>query len=126
MLKRLVMGDLHRKLKKTFNEFGHAHYLTYSCYQRLPLLSKDVTRQWVIDAMAQVRFALHVQLWAYVIMPEHVHLLLYPNRFPYDMSHILAALKRPVAADAKAHLIAHNELDWLGRLTVKRGKRETF
>ena len=44
-----------RKRRRVFNEPGHAHYLTYSCKDRLPLLSKDNTRKWVIEAIGTAR-----------------------------------------------------------------------
>jgi REP element-mobilizing transposase RayT len=47
---------------------------------RLPLLTRDRTRRWVIDAMLRVRETQDVAIWAYVIMPEHVHLLVWPRR----------------------------------------------
>jgi len=70
---------LPRKTRIAWNEAGHAHFLTYSCFQRLPLLTRDRTRKWVIAAMEDLRQSLHVAHWAYVIMPEHVHVLLYPQ-----------------------------------------------
>jgi putative transposase len=70
---------LPRKTRIAWNEAGHAHFLTYSCFQRLPLLTRDRTRKWVIAAMEDLRQSLLVALWAYVIMPEHVHVLLYPE-----------------------------------------------
>jgi putative transposase len=57
-------------------------------------------------------------LWAYVIMPEHVHILLRPREQIYDMSRILWRIKRPVAQRAIAYL-EHNAPEWLARLTVR-------
>src|SRR4051812_31603112 len=75
----------HRKSKRTFNEPGHAHFLTYSCHGRLPLLSKELTRRWVIDAMVKVRQRHELDVLAYVIMPEHVHQLVLPRNRAYRM-----------------------------------------
>ena len=36
-----------RKVKHYDN--GEPHFLTFSCYRRLPLLSKDRTRQWFVE-----------------------------------------------------------------------------
>ena len=44
-----------RKLLKTFNAPGHAHELTFSCFKRLPLLAKDRTRQWFVNALDRAR-----------------------------------------------------------------------
>jgi REP element-mobilizing transposase RayT len=46
--------------------------------------------------MEDTRRRLDVAIWAYVIMPEHVHVLLYPRRAAYEMRQVLVALKRPV------------------------------
>lgn len=115
-----------RKTRKAWDEPGHAHFLTYSCYRRLPLLSRDRTRRWVINAMEAARRELDVALWAYVIMPEHVHLLLCPRQARYEIRRILGALKRPVATAVKAFLTQRGEREWLERLTVRYPQREVF
>ncbi|TWT41691.1 Transposase IS200 like protein [Phycisphaerae bacterium RAS1] len=115
-----------RKTRKAWDEPGHAHFLTYSCYRRVPLLSRDRARRWVIDAMQSARREHDAALWAYVIKPEHVHLLLCPRRPRYEMRRILAALKRPVATAAKAYVRERGEAAWLDRLTVRYPTREVF
>jgi putative transposase len=116
----------YRKKRRAINELGHAHFLTFSCWKRWPLLSKNRSREWVIEAIAQLRETQHVAIWAYVIMPEHVHLLILPRERDYEMSRILAALKAPVSRAAKLFLQQTNSEFWLGRLTTKHGNRETF
>src|SRR5947208_902664 len=86
-----------RKIRRAWNQPGHAHFITYSCFGRLPLLNRDRTRRWAIDAMAQTRQRLGIAIWAYVIMPEHIHILVCPQRPDYQMSQILDNLKRPVS-----------------------------
>jgi putative transposase len=93
------MATPHRKRVRSYNIPGHAHELTFSCFRRLPLLSRDRTRRWLVDAMEAARRN-HLQLWAYVIMPEHVHLLFWPNRKEYEVRLIRTALKVPVARQA--------------------------
>jgi putative transposase len=115
-----------RKTRRAWNHPRHAHFLTYSCYRRLPLLARDRSRRWVIAALEDSRAALNVALWAYVIMPEHVHVLLYPRDIEYEMSKILVALKRPVSDAAREHLLATNETQWLDRLTVEYPSRKVF
>ncbi len=120
------MSQHHRKSKQTYNIPGHAHFLTFSCVGRLPLLSRNRTRQWFIDAIESARVKCNFRLWAYVIMPEHVHLLIRPRESDYSMGRIEAAIKRPVSAKAKSWLIEENRLDWIERLTVKRGDASVF
>ncbi len=120
------MAGEHRKKRRAVNEAGHAHFLTYSCWKRQPLLAKDRSRGWVIEAMESMRKTQNVAIWAYVIMPEHVHLLVMPREKTYEMRRILAALKSPVSRAAKQFLLERGEQLWLERLTTKHGRRETF
>ncbi len=120
------MTGLYRKSRRSFNEPGHAHFLTYSCHERLPLLAKDRVRRWVIDAMDVARRRHEFDLLGYVIMPEHVHQLILPRRDHYRMDRILADLKRPVSVRAKEYLIETNQTQWLNRLTVREGTDSTF
>jgi putative transposase len=115
-----------RKTKVSYDIPGHAHFVTFSCFGELPLLSRDRSRNWVIDALAEMRKLHNVALWAYVLMPEHVHLLLRPRNPIYKMADILAATKRPVSANAKSFLIDRNATSWLDRLTVKKGDKSVF
>ena len=68
----------HRKTCRRFDQPGEAHFLTFSCFRRLPLLDRDRSRSWFIDAVQLGREKNQFHLWAYVLMPEHVHLVLLP------------------------------------------------
>jgi len=114
--------DQRRKKVCHFDQFGHAHFLTFSCYRRLPLLSKDRTRRWFVDALRAARSKHHFDLWAWVLMPEHVHLVVWPRRAGYRMASILADVKRPVGQQAIAYLEEHHR-EFLERLTVRNRNR---
>ena len=107
--------DRRRQKVHHFNEPGHAHFLTFSCYRRLPLLSKDRSCGWLIEAIQAARGKHGFDLWAWVVMPEHVHLLLWPREPNYCMKAILADIKRPVGQEAIAWLEA-NHSEFLARL----------
>jgi hypothetical protein len=64
----------HRKTCKRFNNPCDAHALTFSCFRRQPFLSKDGSRQWLIEGIDRARRKLPFHVWAYVIMPDHAHL----------------------------------------------------
>ena len=55
---------------------GHLHYLTFSCYRRLPLLRTVRARDVFVRELARVRAEYGFLLVGYVVMPEHVHLLI--------------------------------------------------
>src|SRR5215475_14079232 len=88
------------------NEPGHAHELTFSCFRRFQSLQAEQTCQWLAVAIDDARKEFHFALWAYVFMPEHVHLIIYPLRPQYDIRLILQAIKEPVGRKAVKHLRA--------------------
>jgi hypothetical protein len=91
-----------RKRCRRFDEPGHALSLTFSCDRRLPLLSRDRTRLWLIESIEEARRLTGFDLWAFVIMPEHLHLLLYPQSQSIGISQILWRIKQPVGRKAIA------------------------
>jgi putative transposase len=90
----------HRKTRKRYNIAGHAHALTFSCFRRQPFLNKDRSRLWFTDAVERAREKQAFHLWAYVVMPEHVHLLVWPTHVGYDVSEILNSVKLSVVKRA--------------------------
>ena len=94
----------HRKRIRHSNDPGHAHFLTFSCYRCQPFLARDRTRNWLIDSIRQSLIRHNFALWAYVIMPEHVHLLIWPMRDDYDISSFLKSAKESVAKRAVAYV----------------------
>ncbi len=83
---------------------GDAHSLTFNCFHAKAFLSKDRTRLWLIDSLSKAREFLTFDIWAYVIMPEHCHILIFPRRPAYSISRILEAIKLPVTRRAKSYL----------------------
>ena len=61
---------------KRFYGAGDLHYITFSCYQRRPLLGSVQSRDLFLKVLEQVRRRYHFVVIGYVVMPEHVHLLL--------------------------------------------------
>src|ERR1700721_4281314 len=55
---------------------GRLHFVTFSCHHRLPYLDSPKTRDLFEDALQTVRRLYHFDVIGYVVMPEHVHLLL--------------------------------------------------
>jgi putative transposase len=109
-----------RKTCRRHNDPGHVHELTFSCYRRLPLLSRDRTRGWLVEAIDEARSRERFDLWAYVIVPEHVHILI-RRREPVDeISKIHWRIKRPVGRRAIGFLRVHAS-PFLAKLTVTRG-----
>jgi putative transposase len=96
-----------------FNEAGHAHALTFSCGDRRPLFDSDRLKELFIESLAAARQQKGFDLWAYCIMPEHVHLLLWPRERPYSISAILYAIKRPASFRAGEEGLCPRQSLWL-------------
>ena len=111
---------LHRR--RQYNDPGHAHELTFSCYNRFKFLAAERTCQWLADELELARTKLGFHLWAYVFMPEHVHLIVYPIRPKYEIASILKAIKEPVGRRAVSYLRSHAP-QWIPRITRCRGQR---
>jgi REP-associated tyrosine transposase len=55
---------------------GHLHFIPFSCHRRLPLLRTARSRTALVRALNEVRTKFDFALVGYVVMPEHVHLLI--------------------------------------------------
>jgi putative transposase len=60
---------------KRFQEAESLHFITFSCFHRLPLLETPGAREAVEAVLEQTRARHHARVYAYVLMPEHIHLL---------------------------------------------------
>jgi putative transposase len=55
---------------------GHLHFIPFSCYRRLPLLGSVRARNVFVRILDEVRDRYGFALVGYVVMPEHIHLLI--------------------------------------------------
>ena len=75
---------------------GDLHFVTFSCYRRLPLLGNRHSRDRLVKILERVRRRHEFLLIGYVVMPEHVHLLLTEPK-KGNPSKVLQALKQTVS-----------------------------
>ena len=81
---------------KRFQNTGQSHFVTFSCHHRCPLLTTASTRQLFESALERVRRKFGLRVYAYVVMPEHIHLLLSePERGA--LADALKSLKQSIA-----------------------------
>jgi putative transposase len=96
----------HRKRVKHFHDPGDCHELTFSCDRRMALLTTDSWRQMLCAAIGTALAAHSFRLVAFVLMPEHVHLLVYPALAQARVDELLFAIKRPFSFRIKTLLVA--------------------
>jgi putative transposase len=79
-----------------FQTTGDVHFLTFSCHGRLPYLADPVTCELFEHSLEAMRKRYVFHVFGYVIMPEHIHLLVSePARAKLDRA--IQALKTSVA-----------------------------
>ena len=64
-----------KQLKRYYGQ-GQLHFVTFSCYRRLPLLGTMHARNLFVKELGRVRQEYGFFLVGYVLMPNHVHLLI--------------------------------------------------
>jgi putative transposase len=86
---------LPKGLKRYYGR-GDLHFLTFSCYQRRELLAAKRAKNLLVRELARVRGEYAFLLVGYVVMPNHVHLLMSePGKG--SVSTVLQMLKQRVA-----------------------------
>jgi putative transposase len=109
----------------SFNLQNHAHFLTFGCYRRQQFLTDETLCRHLLACWDDARRKGDFAIWAYVLMPEHVHLLVWPRGEPYRMASIMRLLKEPFARWAVKYWSSAAP-HWLERIKVERGKRIVF
>jgi putative transposase len=108
---------------KRYQTAGDTHFVTFSCFQRQPLLNNSAAKTTFEKALERVRRCYGLLIFGYVVMPEHVHLLVSePER--KDLATAIKSLKQGVAR----RLIKDTERFWHTRyydFNVHDGRRWT-
>ncbi len=119
----------HRKRVRHYHEPGDFHGLTFSCYRRIKLLTSNTWREYLARGIEEAASNEAFQLAAFVFMPEHVHLLVYPGHTatdPGSISRFLSTAKRYCSTSVKADLVATGSR-LIERLTIReRPGKESF
>src|SRR5579862_7545243 len=94
--------DAVRKRRHRIERERGCRYLTCSCYQRLPLLGTAAMRGLMARSIESARVWRCFELYAWVIMPEHLHLMIRPNIDEFTVDVLTHRIKQPVAMRAIA------------------------
>jgi len=58
-----------------YQQSGQSHFVTFCCYHRRPLFTTDESRRVFENALERVRRKFCLRVYGYVVMLEHIHLL---------------------------------------------------
>ena len=103
---------------KHYDDLRTARFITFSTYHRLKLLQTSPAPEIIVEQLARLRGDSGVRILAYVIMPDHVHLVLVPP----DGQKMGIEIGRFKARSAKAILAERGRL---GLHIPKRGSHHS-
>jgi len=96
-----------RPKRQIFDVKGHAFFVTFSCYHRVPLLNQDRCKRIILGQLDELVRNHQIGVVAFVIMPDHVHVLLRPQDVG-QLSPILQQWKRLTATTISKSLNLHS------------------
>ncbi len=90
------------------DQAGHSHFWTVSCYRRLSFFWHDAMKRVAVEGLRAIQEKFGICLVAYVVMPEHLHVVLYPHAKgddrPIPISKLWHIFKRHIGFHGKACL----------------------
>jgi putative transposase len=81
---------------KRYQQSKQTHFVTFSCYHRMPRLLDDRVRCIFVESLERTRRNYALRVYGYVVMPEHVHLLVSEPEVS-DLATAIQSLKISVA-----------------------------
>src|SRR5512143_897691 len=61
---------------KRFQQTRHSHFVTFSCYRRQANFNSPDICDLLVRCLEDMRQRFSMRIYGYVVMPEHVHLLI--------------------------------------------------
>ena len=109
-----------KMFKKThYNTPGHAHELTVSCFKGIPFFNDTAACDRFLTELYQAKIDFSFSIWAYVIMPQHIHILIFPNENTYDIKKITKSLHGRIAKKYMTTLKQMNNIPILNKCLAK-------
>jgi len=110
---------------RRFHESGQCHFVTFSCYRRRPYFATAEVFDLFVRCLEDMRVRFDVCVYGYVVMPEHVHLLLSePAAFACDCSSQASQVSAQKAGANLGHLATLAEaMHYLKLSFAKRVRR---
>ena len=106
---------------KHYDHDGRARFVTFVIHRRIPILTNTAFRRYVVECVDRVRVNFNLRLIGYVIMPEHVHLVVIP---PVELllGPVIGEIKRTSARLIHKQLANQKIIDKF--MVERNGKRQ--
>jgi putative transposase len=109
---------LYRSLPK-FDDNSYAHFVTTNTYKNSPFFRDEGLCQILVDELEFYSGKLGFAIVGYVVMPNHVHLLLWwdcEEKPELGISNIMSRIKTMTSKRAKRHLFYDGGIEYVDRL----------
>jgi REP element-mobilizing transposase RayT len=91
---------------------GSAYYVTSNVYRRLAIFTHPSFIIPLIDSLNFYRYQHHCKLIGYVIMPDHIHLILWPQDNT-NVSDFMRDFKRFTSGRITRQAVLENQSEWV-------------
>jgi putative transposase len=107
-----------------YDHDNRARFITFCTYKKLPLLTNNKFRKIIIQSICEARKAYYFKLLSYVIMPEHIHMVIIPA-VDVKVGSLIGDIKK--ASSKSIHrLLKDSGSDLVKKLTGRRDGKNKF
>jgi len=121
-------GTQDNRIKMTklrhYDNLNTVRFLTFSCHNRLNLFVDDETFALFLNVLSEIKEQYKFKLYGYVVMPNHVHLVIYPLP-DTPIGKMIGQLKSKSAKLILGHL-RKIQSPLLDRMKIVRDNEERF
>ena len=104
---------------RIFKELNYAYFVTWTIVDWLNVFSEASYRQIALDSLAYLRSHKNTELNAFVVMPSHIHAILWPKD-GINLSDIIRDFKRFTSRKISREAERQNRTDWLSKFSLAR------
>ena len=109
---------------KRFNDLNTARFITFSCHHNYNLFKTSQTKNIFVINLNQLKNKHRCKLYGYVVMPNHVHLVLHPPA--KDRLSIFIGVLKSMTAREIISLWRSKNLDIFTKLQVNKDGKSRF
>jgi len=105
-----------------YDNLGTSRFITFGCYHHNQLLNDNNIKRIFVEQLDSIRTKYNIKIYGYVLMPEHVHLVLHP---PNDikLGQIIGYLKG-LSAKAALTYYRNNNTKIIDKLQTWQGTKQ--
>jgi len=96
-----------------FQQSGQSHFVTFTCYHRQRGFDSPAVYDLFLQALEQMRQRIALCVYGYVVMPEHVHLLLSEPHYALREKGVVEIESEWTARDRERHAAGSSKRTFL-------------